>query len=651
MDKIIYFDICAVPIYIIVICTTLYRRMTMGRSDRLYLLGTVLALIAALCEIFERIAYIADPPLSSNDILWVKICEYLYFISRNGVTLTYSFFVISMTKTWYRIHKLRMKLLIGLPYIGILVMLAINESTGAVFRVLAASGYTRGDHIVIVYFLAFSYVMFGTLYLIINKKTMDTGEFLAMMSMYVINLTVVVLQFFMSQYLMESFATSLTILFVVSYVLRPEKRVDINTGLQCYRAFCEEIGKIKATGHNFTIVILSITNAAEMSVYLKDAYNDYIHIIDDQVRLCSKKEHVFCELYFEQPGNFYIIIDNDNYNPVQVIPEIRERVRKLSAPILEKGASPDARIVTVDFPREIDSIDEMLRFCHSFVKFTDYSKVFSRASAIIGSREYQTEAHIDEILTRAVSSGSLTVRYQPLMSASGGNAPAIETVIELNDEVYGNIDPGLLINAAEESGTIYKLENLVMDEAFAFAASEELAAAGAPRVHIRLSVLRCMQLNLTDTIWQLREKHRVPPGRIAFEIRESAYENMSSVFDENLKKLSAQGYTIVLDGFGRGYSNMQHLLDMPIKAVKLDSNLVSSASSEGGRAILDGIIRMLHTISLEVIAVGADDMETAEMLRTMGCDMIQGRYFAEPLTREDSGKLAELLAAAPVGQS
>jgi hypothetical protein len=59
-----------------------------------------------------------------------------------------------------------------------------------------------------------------------------------------------------------------------------------------------------------------------------------------------------------------------------------------------------------------------------------------------------------------------------------------------------------------------------------------------------------MQMNITDIIWNLREKYRVDPSHIGFEIRESAYENMSSVFNENLKKLSAQGYSIVLGELG-----------------------------------------------------------------------------------------------------
>ncbi len=632
MDKIIYFDICSVPIYIIVICTTLYRKMTKGRSNKLFLAVIVLALVAALCEILERIAYI-DPVLNSNDILWVKICEYVYFATRNCVNLMYTLFVISMTKTWYRIRPFWLKSLICLPYIGILVMLAINESTSAVFKVLPDIGYTRGESIMIVYALAFSYMIFGTLYLILNKKTMDTGEWLALMSMYVINLAVVLLQLILSKYLMESFGTSLTILFVVSYVLRPEKRVDINTGLPCYRAFCEEIGKIKATGHSITIVITSITNASEISLYLKDSYYDYIHMIDAQIRSIARRERVSHAVFFEHPGNFYVILDDSRYNPVQIIPEIRDRVRRESNEVFEKGIVPDARIVTVDFPGEISSIDELLRFGHTFVRFTDYSRVFNRASAIINKPAYLTEAHIDEILTRALSSGGLKVMYRPIVSVAAGKASAVDTVISVTDDVYGSIDPEILINAAEESGAIVKLENRILDDAFSFAGSEEFTSLGYSRIHIRLSVMRCMQMNLTDTIWQFRDKYRVSPERIAFEIRESSYENISSIFSENLKKLSAQGYMIVLDGFGRGYSNMRHLLDMPIKAVKLDSDLVTSSSSKSGRAMLNGIIQMLRAIPLEVIVVDADDKETADMLCGMGCDMLSGRYYADPVER------------------
>ena len=117
-------------------------------------------------------------------------------------------------------------------------------------------------------------------------------------------------------------------------------------------------------------------------------------------------------------------------------------------------------------------------------------------------------------------------------------------------------------------------------------------------------------------------------------IKESSYENISRILNENLKKLSAQGYTIVLDGFGYGYSNARHLLDMPINAVRLDKSIVSSADTKGGRTILGGMIDMVKRIPLTIMAQGAEDKRAADMLDEMGCDMIQGAYLADPVDKE-----------------
>ena len=183
----------------------------------------------------------------------------------------------------------------------------------------------------------------------------------------------------------------------------------------------------------------------------------------------------------------------------------------------------------------------------------------------------------------------------------------------------------------------------VIEEVFSFAGSEAFERLGLSRVYIGLSVIQCMRMNLTDMIWDMRERYRVSPSSVAFAIKEAYYENMSSVFNENLKKLSAQGYTIVLDGFGRGYSNVQHLLDMPIKAARFDKSIIRSANSSGGRAILSGMIEMLREIPLEAIAQGADDKETADMLCDMGCDLIQGHYYADPAGKDELAEKGDMV--------
>ena len=96
--------------------------------------------------------------------------------------------------------------------------------------------------------------------------------------------------------------------------------------------------------------------------------------------------------------------------------------------------------------------------------------------------------------------------------------------------------------------------------------------------------------------------------------------------EENIRKLSMQGYRIGLDGFGKGYSDIGHLIDLPVESVRLDKGMLQMTFKEKGKAMLAGCIRMLRGIPLSVIADGVDDEETAEMLRGMGCDMIQGDY-------------------------
>lgn len=644
MDKVIYFNISAIPLYVLIIVTIIYRRMTMGRSNKLFLGVAAAALIACLASCVS--GFIEDPGsggmLDDTTLIGVKALQYIYFSSRNAVSLIYLLFVISMTKSWYKISHPIKKLIIYLPYLGILVMLAVNEKTDWVFRITADAGYQRGSQIIFLYIFSFSYMAFGTFHLLLQRRSLDRIAWISLMSMYFVNLCSVTVQYFYPHLIIESFTTSLTVLFVVIYVQRPEMQVDMNTGLPCYRAFCDEMYKIKTSGQGAQLMIISFINAGELSEYLKESYLNYLHLLDEQIRQFAKKEEKSCELYYEQPGTFYIILEDLTYNPVQAIPEIRDRIRKASASILEKGAQPDARIVTVSFPEEIASLDELLRFGHNFSRFTDYSRVFSRASSITGQRNYQIEAHLDDILNRAVASGGLKVKFQPLWSEEEKRFNSAEAVIELSDEVYGDIESELLLNAAEERGMIVNLGNRFMEEVFSFAGTEAFKRLGYSRIYLGLSVTQCMQMELTDTVWNLRERFRVSPANIAFEIKESSYENMSSVFNENIKKLSAQGYTIVLDGFGRGYSNIQHILDMPIKAVRLDRSVVQSGGNGSGKAVLKGLIDMLRNIPFEVIACGADDRETAEMLSDMGCGIQQGHFYADPADKEDLAQYSSI---------
>ena len=622
-----YFDIAALPIFFLIFWTIVLRKMTRGRCNVLYLAVIVLSMIADTSEIIEKVITFYNTPLTPEQMNIVKFFNNLYYVTRNAVNLSYVFFIIAITRTWYRIEPFWKKLLICLPYLGILGFLIYNIPTSYVFAVTPNEGYQRGAGVVFTYSFAFIYLMFGVTYLLKYRRTIDWGTWLALMSMYFFNFIAVIVQLIFWGIQIESFATSLTLFFVVVFVQRPEKKVDLSTGLPGYPSFCEEIGKIKATGHDVKVVIITMRNAPEMHRYLGEKlYYEYVHSIEDLIKTYARKEKVVYELYFEQPGIFYIILEDKEYNPIHAVAELREIVKKHNSDIVKKGASPDLSVVTVVFPEEISTPEELFDFGHNYVKFSSMDKKFARASSIISQRSYQIETHIGEILGEAIEKGTISVKLEPVWSLAEKKFICAEARAELVDEKYGEIDADLLDSVADEKGMGILLGDFVLDRAFMHATESALAESGYSYIVITLSTSQCMQVSLTDRIWETREKYGVHPERICFAIKESAYENMSSVFEENIQKLSMQGYHIGLDGFGKGYSDIRHVIELPVELVRLDRGLLRMALEEKGKAMLEGCIRMLSGIPMKVAAYGVDDEETAEMLQSMGCDMIEGRY-------------------------
>ena len=622
-----YFDIAALPIFLLIFWTIILRKMTRGRCNVLYLAVIVLSMIADASEIIEKVITFYNAPLTPEQMNIVKFFNNLYYVTRNAVNLSYVFFIIAITRTWYRIEPFWKKLLICLPYLGILGFLIYNIPTSYVFSVTPNEGYQRGAGVVFTYSFAFIYLMVGVTYLLKYRRTIDWGTWFALMSMYFFNFVAVIVQLIFWGIQIESFATSLTLFFVIVFVQRPEKKVDLSTGLPGYPSFREEIGKIKATGHDVKVMIITMKNAPEMHRYLGEKlYYEYVHSIEDLIKSYARKEKVVYELYFEQPGIFYIILEDKEYNPIHAVAELREMVKKNNSEVVKKGASPDLSVVTVVFPEEIPTPEELFDFGHNYVRFAGMDKKFTRASAIISQKSYQVETHIGEILGEAIEKGTIRVNFEPVWSFAEKKYVCAETRVELKDEKYGEIDSALLDYVADEKGMGMLLGDFVLDKAFAFATESSLAQAGYSYVVIALSTSQCMQVSLPDRIWETREKYGVHPERICFAIKESAYENMSSVFEENIQKLSMQGYRIGLDGFGKGYSDIRHVIQLPVESVRLDKEMLQMASEEKGKSMLEGCIRMLRGIPLTVVTCGVDDEETADMLRNMGCDMIEGSY-------------------------
>ena len=137
------------------------------------------------------------------------------------------------------------------------------------------------------------------------------------------------------------------------------------------------------------------------------------------------------------------------------------------------------------------------------------------------------------------------------------------------------------------------------------------------------------------------EKYNISTEYIEIEITESAYVENGSVIKDTEKAFKNAGFKILIDDFGSGYSSLNVLKDIDLDVLKIDMKFLSKGKDDGrGEKILAAVIQMAKALDMPVIAEGVEEKKQVQMLKRLGCNYIQGYYFAKPMPQEDYERLA-----------
>lgn len=627
----IYFEICAIPVYMIILMTTFIRKTTKGLANELFIALTGVSLIATMADMTIELSC-RGGMLDGSRYVLANIVSYFYFLLRNGTVVLYLFFVFAITRTTYLIHRMRLKLLILFPYLVLVAAVLSNPFHHKIFYISHETGYHRGDGILILYAVSLLYVAVGTVYVFFCKRFLEMGKWLALLSMYLLIFVSVITQFVFSDLLVEMYATSIAFLLVILLVLRPEEITDSSVGLPSWKAYQTELRKIIAMKQRAQVTVIRFINANEIRTYLgEDRYRIYVVRIADEIDQMCRREKLSYEIFFEHPGSMYIIFDNMDFDIKPHLGKLISSVKDKTKEIENTGAKLVPRICTIRVPEDLDNLDDILHFGHEFYGLIPFEQLYSQASDIVVSKNFKIESDMDNILSRAIVKRGFEMYYQPIYSIRDQRFVSAEALIRLNDSKYGFVSPGLFIPAAESRGLILPIGDFVLEDVYQFISENDLEALGMKYIEVNLSVVQCLQKDLPKKIKHLEEKYGVTPDQVNLEITETTYDTVGGVIDGNLKRLSNMGYIFSLDDYGTGYSNMQRVSKLPLKMIKIDKSLVDDMGTPDGMSIMRNTIHMMKDIRKELIVEGVETKETFRQLAEMGCDYIQGYYFSKPL--------------------
>lgn len=196
----------------------------------------------------------------------------------------------------------------------------------------------------------------------------------------------------------------------------------------------------------------------------------------------------------------------------------------------------------------------------------------------------------------------------------------------------GIIMPGEFISIFEKNGFIIKLDYYVWEKTCKLIKSWLDLGEEVYPLSVNISRVNMYNPNIAQIIMDLTEKYEIPPKYLQLEITESAYTDNPKSIIEILNKLKNYGFTILMDDFGTGYSSLNILKDLPVDVLKVDMRFLSKTPIEGrGENILASVIRMAKWLTMPVVVEGAETVEQVVFSKSVGCDFVQGYYFAKPM--------------------
>ena len=235
-------------------------------------------------------------------------------------------------------------------------------------------------------------------------------------------------------------------------------------------------------------------------------------------------------------------------------------------------------------------------------------------------------------LRQAVSSGGLTLHYQPQISLISGEIIGVEALARWRDPILGEVPPATFIDIAEEYGLIESIGDWSLLEACRQIADWRAAGLAVPRVSVNLSPLNFQSDALPATIERTLRDLDLPPHVLTIEMTESAVMDERSATLESARAIQALGVGLSMDDFGTGYSNLSRLARLPMKELKIDRSFVADLATDAtARAVAALIVQVGASLGLAVVAEGVETLEQKRALEDMCCPYVQGYLYSPAL--------------------
>lgn len=310
-------------------------------------------------------------------------------------------------------------------------------------------------------------------------------------------------------------------------------------------------------------------------------------------------------------------------------------------------------ITKTDFSARLSNVDPILHMAMQVV-LTRYRDMLERSKIVgdppvINTAETLELSYAEDLgaveaikmandFESALGTEEVFLNYQPMIELATGKVKGFEALMRWINGEKGFISPAVFIPIIEDNGLIVKASSWALEEAL----------MGLKRIEDRAGYDKelFMSVNFSsrdfaadgfvESVYNTISKSDVDAEQVHLEITERLLMGQPENAKETLSECEKAGMGISIDDFGTGYSSLSYLHYFPINILKIDRSFVMEMmTKDSSLELVKSMIGLGKNLNMKIIAEGVENIEEAQKLRELGCDMAQGYYFAKPMKEQD----------------
>ncbi len=246
------------------------------------------------------------------------------------------------------------------------------------------------------------------------------------------------------------------------------------------------------------------------------------------------------------------------------------------------------------------------------------------------------EKEIERDMYDALENKEFLVYLQPKFNLNTGLQAGAEALIRWMHPVKGLMYPGRFIETFEKNGFVTRLDMYMLEELCR--RIKVWTGKGYRPMPLSLNISQQNLLNpefVNDAI-AITEKYGVSPNLIIFEMSEKVVVDNMNILNKIMEQMKDHGFVVSMDNFGTVSTSMNTLYNVPCEELKIDRKfLLNAEKTDRGQNVIQSVIEMAKRLKIDVVSEGVENKQQAILLREMGCDMIQGFAFSEPLPEHE----------------